>query len=90
MTFKEYKKAAFEQDSALKAEYNALAPQYELIKEVIAARIEQNISQTELARRAGTKQSNISRFESGNYNPSLAFLVKIAEALGKELSVSIQ
>jgi predicted transcriptional regulator len=90
MTFQEYKKAAFEKDSALKAEYDALAPQYDLIKEVISARIEQNISQTELARRAGTKQSNISRFESGNYNPSLAFLNKIATALGKELSVSMQ
>ncbi len=90
MTFQEYKKAAFEKDSILRAEYDVLAPQYELIKEVISARIEQNISQTELARRAGTKQSNISRFESGNYNPSLAFLKKIAAALGKELSVSIQ
>lgn len=90
MTFQEYKKAAFEKDPALKAEYDALAPQYELIKEVISARIEQNISQTELARRVGTKQSNISRFESGNYNPSLEFLNKVANALGKELSISIQ
>ncbi len=54
MTFQEYKKAAFEKDSILRAEYDVLAPQYELIKEVISARIEQNISQTELARRAGT------------------------------------
>lgn len=26
------------------------------------------------AERMGTAQANISRFESGNYNPSLAFL----------------
>lgn len=90
MNFQEYKKATFKKEPNLKAEYDEIAPQYELIKEVIMARIEQNISQTELARRAGTKQSNISRFESGNYNPSLAFLNKIASALGKELSISIQ
>jgi hypothetical protein len=58
MTFQEYKKSAFEKDPALKAEYDILAPQYDLIKEAIYACVEQNNSQTELVHRAETKQSN--------------------------------
>jgi len=37
----------------------------------------------------GTRQSNISRLESGNYNPTLDFLQKIASAMGKKLEVRI-
>lgn len=32
---------------------------------------------------------NISRLESGNYNPSLDFLAKVAESLEKSLSVQL-
>ena len=49
----------------------------------------QNITQAELAKRVGTQKSNISRLESGNYNPSLDFLTKIAESLGEKISVTI-
>ncbi len=38
----------------------------------------------------GTKKSNISRFESGKYNPSLDFLVKVAESLGKQIHIKIR
>jgi DNA-binding XRE family transcriptional regulator len=77
MNFNEYKKRAFEADPALYDEYKALAPEYELIKQIIQARAEQNLTQQELADRTGIKQSNISRLESGHYNPSLEFLKKI-------------
>jgi len=73
MTFKEYKKVALEGDPELRKEYEALASQYDIIDAVIAARIEKRMTQAELAERANTKQSNISRFESGNYNPSVEF-----------------
>ena len=33
---------------------------------------------------------NITRFESGNYNPSLEFLVKIAGAMGKKVKVTLE
>ncbi|MDR1838712.1 MAG: helix-turn-helix transcriptional regulator [Treponema sp.] len=39
--------------------------------------------------RFGTKQSNISRLESGNYNPSLDLLIKIAQAMDKKSEVKI-
>jgi len=90
MTFKEYKKVALEGDSELRKEYEALASQYDIIDAVIAARIEKRMTQAELAERADTKQSNISRFESGNYNPSVEFLQKIAEALGKRLEITLR
>lgn len=42
-----------------------------------------------LAERVGTQKSNISRFESGKYNPSLDFLIKVADCLGKELRIQV-
>ena len=89
MTHEEHKRKAL-QDPELRREYEKLAPQYELIRAVIAARIEQGITQTELARRVGTKQNNISRFESGAHVPTIEFAGKVAAALGKELRVSLQ
>ncbi len=90
MNINEYKKRAFEADPELYDEYKALAPEYELIKQIIQARTEQNLTQQELADRLGIKQSNISRLESGNYNPSLDFLKKIASGLGKELHIEFR
>ena len=61
--------------------------EYKIIEEIITVRQEKNLTQKELAELIGAKQSNISRLESGNYNPSLDFLNKIAQAMGKELEV---
>ena len=76
-------------DEEFKIEYEKLKPRYEAIEQIIRARKEQNITQAELAKRVGTQKSNISRLESGNYNPSLDFLAKIAESLGKKISVTL-
>ena len=73
------------QDEQFKEEYERLRPRYELISLIIKTRLEQNLTQEELAKRIGTKKSNISRLESGNYNPSLDFIIKIAEAFGKKV-----
>lgn len=83
-------KANMLKDKEFKTEYEKLKPRYEVIEQIIKARKEQNITQSELAKRVGTQKSNISRLESGNYNPSLDFLVKVAESLGKNLSVQIK
>ncbi|QXE19622.1 helix-turn-helix domain-containing protein [Clostridium sp. 001] len=77
-------------DSEFKEEYNKLKPRYELISEVIKARRELNLTQEELASRMGTQKSNISRLESGNYNPSLDFLSKLAKGLGKEIHIELR
>ena len=76
-------------DDEFKAEYEKLKPRYELIAQIIDARNKLNITQEELALRVGTQKSNISRFESGSYNPSLDFIVKVARSLGKEIHITI-
>jgi len=37
----------------------------------------------------GTKQSAISRFESGSYNTTIGFLYKVADALDTKLTISV-
>lgn len=69
--------------------YDALGPEFELIAMIIEKRIKKGLTQAALARKVGTKQSAIARLESGAYNPSMAFLEKIAKALGGRLSISI-
>ena len=76
-------------DEEFVREYEKLRPRYELIAQIINARKEQNLTQSDLAKLMGTQKSNISRFESGNYNPSLDFIIKIAQCLGKELKIQI-
>ena len=72
------------------AEYERLQPRYDLIAQIIAARTGQNMTQSELARRMGTQTSNISRLESGTYNPSLDFLIRTANSLGKDLQIALR
>jgi DNA-binding XRE family transcriptional regulator len=83
-------KDEFMQDEEFQKEYEKLRPRYEVISKLIELRKEQNITQAELARRVGTQKSNISRLESGNYNPSLDFLIKVVHSLGKELEIQIR
>jgi len=71
-------------------EYKGLDPDYEIIRQIIRARTEQNLTQKQLADRIGIKQSNISRLEGGNYNPSLEFLKKVAGGLGKNLHIEFR
>lgn len=77
-------------DAEFLKEYKVLEPEYEIIKQIIKSRTEQNMTQKQLAEKIGIKQSNISRLESGNYNPSLDFLKKVAAALGKELHIELK
>lgn len=66
-----------------------LIPRYEVVEQLKKARKAQDVTQEVLAERVGTKKSNISRFESGKYNPSLDFLVKVADSLGKQVHIKI-
>jgi transcriptional regulator with XRE-family HTH domain len=52
--------------------------------------MEANITQGELAERVGVPQSNISRLESGRHNPTLGFLKKLAQGLGKEVYIEFR
>ncbi len=76
-------------DPEVKKGYDALELEFSIIEQVIKKRLEKGLSQKQLAEKIGTKQSAISRLESGNANPSVAFLDKISKALGSKLQISI-
>lgn len=74
----------------IKDEYDALEAEYALRNAIIYARNSANISQQELSRRTGVAQSDISRLENGNGNPSLKTLSKLAEGLGMMLKITFE
>lgn len=78
------------QDPEFAAEYERTRPEYEAIRAVIAARLESNMTQKELAARTGIRQSNISRIESGASSPTVDTLARIAAGLGKTLKIEFQ
>ncbi len=88
-SFKQFKTKALK-NPIVKAEYEALAPEYTVIKTIIRERTKRGWSQTELAEAIGSRQPVISRLERGDSNPSLQTLVRIAKALDLSLKVSMQ
>jgi len=71
----------------VKAEYDALQPEYDIIQAMINARVDQNITQKELSARTGITQADISRIENGTRNPSLSMVKKLAQGLGMQLKL---
>jgi len=49
------------------------------------ARMEQDISQTDLAKRIGVTRQTIGMIEAGDYNPTLKLCIAICKELGKTL-----
>jgi ribosome-binding protein aMBF1 (putative translation factor) len=78
---------------AERAEYDAAAVEAEarlqLAELVYNARTAAGLSQTELARRAGTRQAVISAIENGAQAPGGVMLARIAHALGGTLGITI-
>jgi DNA-binding XRE family transcriptional regulator len=77
-------------DSEFKEEYDKLDAEYAVIAAIIDARISLNLTQSELAKRTGIRQSNISRLEKGTYNPSLKTLRALADGMGKKLHIEFR
>jgi len=86
MEWEEFKKELLK-DPEFKKEYEKLEPEYRIIRQILALRRKKNLTQEQLAKLTGAKQSSIARIESGRHNPSLRILGKIAEALDTELDV---
>ena len=74
-------------DPNFKAEFDRQQPEFAVINAIIEARRNKGITQKILAEKIGTKQSVISRLESGRANPSVAFLKKLAQALDSHLEI---
>lgn len=84
--YKDFKKQALK-DKEIRKEYDALEPEFAIAQAIIEKRLEKGLTQADLAKKVGTKQSAISRLESGNYNPSIHFLEKVAKALSLNLVI---
>lgn len=76
------------QDSEFKAEWSSQAAEREVMSQIVEARLEEGLTQQELADRCGMKPANLCRLENGNGNPSVATLAKIAQGLGRKLEIS--
>ena len=93
LTHEEFRKQMFE-DPEFVAEYERLAPEFELLDEMIRAREEAGISQAEIARRMGTKPPAITRLMGAitdeKRSPSVATLRRYAAACGKKLTIRME
>ena len=74
-------------DPDFKKEWDDIQPEMDVIRAMIDARIEQNLTQKELAARTGIDQADISKLENGTRNPSLKLLKKLASGLGMQLKI---
>jgi ribosome-binding protein aMBF1 (putative translation factor) len=88
-SFKQFKAKALK-NTLVQTEYEAMGPEYEVVKTIIRERIKRGWSQTQLAEAIGSRQPVISRLEQGESNPSLLTLQKIASALNLSLKVSMR
>jgi ribosome-binding protein aMBF1 (putative translation factor) len=82
-------KAGLLANPKVKAEYDALAPEFEIAAELLRARLRAGLSQAELAARMRTSQSTIARLESGQTLPSTKTLLRYAEATGSKFHVRL-
>ena len=87
MNFNEYKKELMKDPEFVKA-YEDLQPNMDIVKAILDARIKQNLSQKELSKLTGINQSEISKLESGERNPSIKLLQRLADGMGLTLKIS--
>lgn len=76
------------QDEEFAQEWNEQSAERDVMRQIVEARMEEGLTQQELAERCGMKASNLCRLENGNGNPSVATLEKIARGLGRKLEIS--
>ena len=67
--------------------YNEYGKQLEIAYQILELRKQKKISQGELAKRIGTKQSNVARMEAGQQNFTTDTLQKIASVFNREVKI---
>lgn len=75
---------------AISQAYDEQAPEFELARELIAARAQAGLSQGDVAALMGTTQSAIARLESGRRTPSMRTVQRYADAVGGRAVVRIE
>lgn len=78
------------ENPAFRQEYGRADAEYSIVEALIQARKRKHLSQEEVAKRIGTTQSAIARFEGGRTVPSMGTLRKYAEATGSRLRVELE
>ena len=88
-SFKDFKKEALTQPG-VKADYERLAPAYELRRKLIEIRLEAGFTQEQMAEALKTQKSNISRLENVNskISPKLSTIERYANAAGYRLELN--
>lgn len=81
------------QNPAFVHEYDSLEQEFALFDELLRARKEAGLTQSEVAKRMATQTSVVARLEAGGgrqkHSPSLATLQKYAEAVGCRLEIKM-
>jgi len=92
VTHAELKHEALKKDT-VRQEYEALRPEFSLLRQMLKARKEAGLSQADVAERMGTKAPAVTRLESsltnGKHSPSVETLRKYAEAVGCRLEIHL-
>lgn len=76
-------------DPAFRKAWEETELSYQVARALIKIRLDLNLTQEELAKRAGVPQSVIARLESGRHLPSLRSLDKIAKKLGLQVRLDL-
>jgi predicted transcriptional regulator len=77
-------------DAATRTAYDAIADEFAIARELIAARARAGLSQSEVAQRMGTTQSVVARLESGKRPPSMRTVERFARAVGGRVVLRIK
>lgn len=75
------------EDPEFTKEWNELEPEFNIMQAMIDARKRCNMTQKELAERTGIDQSDISKIETGNANPALSTLKRLADGMDMVLKL---
>ena len=78
------------QDPVIRAEWDAMEPEFAIIQAIIDARKNAGLTQKQLSERTGIDQSDISRIENGEANPSLKTLKRLAAATNTTLRIEFR
>ena len=74
-------------DEEFRKEYEAIQPELDIIRAIIDARASLNLTQSELAKRTGINQADISKLENGTRNPTVRLLKKLADGMDMDLKI---
>ena len=85
-SYSEFKMELLE-DPEVKAAYDELQPEYDIIQAMVNARKSQNMTQKDLSEATGITQADISRIENGTRNPSLGMVKRLAAGMGMRLKL---